>query len=134
MCRFSLFRRRIDHFAYINSEMRLQQAGATVHFMAVLRLKVIQLAAHVDVLCSLSRKHEHHCGRLTLAHMGGNSLSLQRANAICRSPADQHSCVIKASASYLQCVGDIGKLRVRMLLEVAEQIRGRALKCRTRFG
>ena len=128
-------RLREEQGTQVQVEQRLQALRAAVDVLAEDGCLLVEIAAHVRVLCALTGEQECHIALgftgLPLRHTTLRPLR-QRFNRILAVPAYDGPPVLESAATHLQRVGDVGDLYVRVLVQVRGQILGRRLQ--RRFG
>src|SRR5215213_1811200 len=116
----------IQKFTQIKMQMRLQDLAALIHSLPEDTLKLIKLNSHSDVLGALSRKHESYCRfapAVRTIHDSPRSAAGQHGGRIRHVPAHDKATFFECSATDGTGVGDVGKVQLRVLLQVRRQIR-----------
>src|SRR2546423_1474379 len=117
---------RVKQRAQVESQILKKEFRATVYMSSKHRLTLVQFSRHVDVLHSLSGKHESYRPIFTRLS-GQNSIwiaPLQRVESIIQIAANNNSPMIERLPAHVQRVGNVSNVGVMMLLEVLDQVLG----------
>src|SRR5690349_12349531 len=116
----------IQKFAQIKMQMRLQDLATLIHSLAKDTFKLIKLSSHADVLGALTGKHESVRGfapAVRTIHDSSRSAAGEHSGRIRHVPAHYKATLFERSATDGAGVRDVGKVQLRVLLQMRGQIR-----------
>src|SRR5262249_18448890 len=118
-CRFPLIVRWKQDSAKIQTATSLDERTASIDLFPKERLRPVDFRGHVNVLSSLAGKHEESCAAVFRLHCRCTTELLYRRFGILANASEP---VNKHSSAAVKRVGNIRKLRVRVSLDIANEI------------